>query len=70
MGIMLTVWYIKTGSFTPYKAIGFLGGFIMTLGFLTLTLGIVADMLSWVIELEEEILYRLRNNQWVANGPY
>ena len=47
--------YLVTGSFTPYKAWGFLGGLLTVFGLLTIMLGLLADMLDR-IRRNQEIL--------------
>ena len=61
-GLLLLSWYIYSGAFTPYKTFGFVSGFFLAFGFLIIILGLVADMLGRVKELEEEVLYHLRKN--------
>ena len=54
------VHYIRTGMVTPYKTIGFIGGFFNVFGFGILTLGLVADMLNRVRQTAERSLYHAK----------
>lgn len=49
--------FINTGSITPYKYIGFIGGFLNLLGFLIIIVGLLADMLYRIRINQEKILY-------------
>lgn len=49
--------YLKAGSFTPYKYLGFTGGFLNGIGLLVFILGLVADMLNRIRLTQEKILY-------------
>ncbi|MFX0210220.1 MAG: glycosyltransferase family 2 protein [Candidatus Hodarchaeota archaeon] len=55
---LLISYYIATGSFTPYKVIGFVGGFLIGIGILVLITGFLADMLYRIRVNQEEILYQ------------
>lgn len=48
--------YLATGSFSPYKFLGFAGTYLATLGILFWALGLVADMLSRMLNNQEKIL--------------
>lgn len=56
----LGVHYIRTSGFTPYKTLGFVGGFLLAMGFLIFVTGLVADMLTRMRINQERILYMLR----------
>ncbi|MEK7639579.1 MAG: glycosyltransferase family 2 protein [Patescibacteria group bacterium] len=56
----VAVHYIQTGMVTPYKTIGFIGGFFNMFGFGILTLGLVADMLNRVRQTAERSLYHAK----------
>ena len=49
--------YFSTGQFTPYKAIGFIGGFLNAMGVLIFVMALIADMLDRVRMTNEKILY-------------
>jgi len=62
-GALLILWYSISGSFTPYKTLGFVSGFLLAFGFLIVVLGLIADMLGRIRDIEEEILYRVKTNE-------
>ena len=55
----LTHWIVK-GSFSPYKFTGFVGIYFLTMGIIFWALGLVADMLSRMLNNQEKILERLK----------
>lgn len=48
--------FIVTGSFSPYKFLGFAGAYLVTMGIVFWALGLVADMLSRMLNNQEKIL--------------
>ena len=60
-GLLLDIFvlwnFINTGSITPYKYVGFIGGFLNLLGFLIIIVGLLADMLYRIRINQEKILY-------------
>ncbi len=58
--LFLGVHYIRTGAFSPHIWAGFVGGSFSFLGFSTLILGFIGDMLVRVRLNQERILYHLR----------
>ena len=59
-GTFLLWHYFATGSFSPHKWAGFVGGALFALGLITLHMGIIGDMLARHRAYLEEILYRQR----------
>ena len=58
----LLVHYALTGTFTPYKATGFIGlGFII-FGLLILVIALIADMLNRLRINQDKLLYELKRN--------
>jgi glycosyltransferase involved in cell wall biosynthesis len=61
LGCILDGWllwhYLKTGTFTPYKVIGFTGAALNIVGILLAGLGLLADMLGRIRTNQERILY-------------
>ena len=55
--VFLLIHFVKTGQFTPYKVIGFAGGFLNAMGVIIFVLGLVADMLDRIRMTNEKILY-------------
>ncbi len=61
---VLLVHWLHTGSFTPYKSFGFVGGFLFAIGFIVIVLALIADMMGRIKDLEEEILYHLKEGNY------
>lgn len=63
-GILLAgfdgVHWLVTGLFSPYKAFGLVGMYLMTLGFFLWGLGLVADMLDRMLSNQEKILEQIK----------
>jgi len=61
LGLALDLWllthYLRTGGFSPYKVIGFLGGGLNVCGILVAGLGLLADMLDRIRGNQERLLY-------------
>ena len=55
--------WIVTGSFSPYKFLGFAGAYLITMGIIFWALGLVADMLSRMLNNQEKILERIKRIQ-------
>lgn len=58
-GFFFAHWII-TGSLSPYKFLGFTGLYLVTLGILFWALGLVADMLSRMLNNQEKILEKTK----------
>ena len=52
--------WLVTGSFSPYKFLGFAGTYLITLGIIFWALGLVADMLSRMLNNQEKIIEKLK----------
>ncbi len=59
IGFFLLHWGV-TGRFSPYKFIGFAGVYFITMGIMFWALGLVADMLSRMLNNQEKILEKLK----------
>lgn len=61
LGVALDLWllvhYLRTGAFTPFKAVGFAGGTLNVCGILLAGLGLLADMLDRIRGNQERLLY-------------
>jgi len=61
VGLLADLWllrhYVLTGTFTPYKAFGFVGGTLNVAGIFLAGLGLLADMLDRIRVNQERILY-------------
>ena len=59
LAVFLGHWFL-TGSFSPYQFLGFVGVYLITMGIVFWGLGLVADMLSRMLNNQEKILERLK----------
>ncbi len=55
--VYIFIYFLKTGFFTPYKFLAFIGGFLNALGVGIFILGLVADMLLRLRKNQEKLLY-------------
>jgi glycosyltransferase involved in cell wall biosynthesis len=62
--------FVATGRFSDYLFAGFIAGFLLTLAFLFLVIGVVADMLDRIRGNQERILYLLKTNLGRVEDPY
>jgi len=60
--------YVRTGSFSPYKVLGFVGAFLIGIGILIFITGFLADMLYRMRVNQEEILYHKRREVFDRKG--
>ncbi|MEX0881681.1 MAG: glycosyltransferase family 2 protein [Candidatus Saccharimonadales bacterium] len=63
LGFFVGHW-IATGSFSPYKFLGFAGAYLVTMGIIFWALGLVADMLSRMLNNQEKILEHLKRQRF------
>lgn len=63
-GVFFLWHWITTGSFSPYKFVGLGSLYFVTIGGFIWSLGLVADMLSRMLNNQEKILERLKNAQY------
>ena len=67
LAVFLGHWFL-TGSFSPYKFLGFVGVYLLTMGIIFWGLGLVADMLSRMLNNQEKILERLKRLEYGNPG--
>ncbi|MDQ3075858.1 MAG: glycosyltransferase family 2 protein [bacterium] len=53
-------YWLTTGSFSPYKFLGFTGLYLFSLGIIIWVVGLVADMLHRVLRNQEKILEKIK----------
>lgn len=58
IGVLIHYW--DTGSFSPYKYVGFGGLFFIAVGIMVWIVGLVGDMLDRVLRNQEKILHTLK----------
>jgi len=63
LDVGLLVYFLYAGTFSPYKIVGFAGGFLNIVGIMIFFIGLVADMLFRIRMNQEEILYRLKKEE-------
>ncbi|HEC87729.1 MAG TPA: glycosyltransferase family 2 protein [Thermoplasmata archaeon] len=67
VGLLLSarvlIHYIITGMVTPYLPTAILSAILLIVGFQTIVLGLIADMIGANRKIQEEILYKLRKKK-------
>lgn len=66
--VFLLLHRIFTGEFSPYKFTGFVGVYFVTMGIIFWALGLVADMLSRMLNNQEKILERIKRIEMEGNA--
>lgn len=56
--------YLQTRSFSPYKAVGIVALFFISLGIVVWIFGLLADMLDRVIKNQEKTLYLIKEKKY------
>jgi len=64
--ILLVHWFIA-GHPSPYKSFGFIGAYLVTMAIIFWGLGLVADMLSRMLNNQEKILERVKRLEAAGN---
>ncbi|HEX5447768.1 MAG TPA: glycosyltransferase family 2 protein, partial [Candidatus Saccharimonadales bacterium] len=62
--IFLLIHYALSGEFFPYKFTGFVGLYLITLGIIFWALGLVADMLSRMLNNQEKLLEHMKSQRY------
>lgn len=57
----LFIHWLRVGQFSPYKFVGFIGIYLISLALLIWTVGLVADMLDRMLSNQEKMLTRIKN---------
>ena len=63
-GIFTLIHFLRTGSFTPYKAVGLIGLYLVSVAFILWIIGVLADMFVRVRLYQEQILYIEKKRQY------
>ncbi len=58
--VFFFIHWVVTSQFSPYKFTGFVGIYLITMGIIFWALGLVADMLSRMLNNQEKILERMK----------
>jgi len=62
LSLFVCLYWLDTGSFSPYKSVGFVGVYLMSVGAITWLVGLFADILDRVLRNQEKILYLEKKN--------
>lgn len=62
--IFLSVHYLLSGDFSPYKFVGFIGFGFLIFGLLLFIVGLLASMFNRVRDNQERILYQLKKERY------
>jgi glycosyltransferase involved in cell wall biosynthesis len=62
--IFVAVHWATTGLITPYKAVGFIGAYLLTTALIIWIIGIVADMLDRMLNNQEKILEEIKKDRF------
>jgi len=62
--LLMLIIYLRFGTFTPYKFVGFTGIYFVSLGILLWVVGLLADMFVKVRQTQEKILYFEKKRQY------
>lgn len=57
MDILVLYHYFKTGTFSPYKAFAFAGGFLIAIGTMVVFIGVLADLMDKIRLTQEKLLF-------------
>jgi len=63
-GIFTLVHYVNTGAFTPYKIVGFIGIYLISITILLWIVGLLADMFVRIRKNEEQLLYYEKKSRY------
>jgi len=66
--LFMLVYFIWTGNFSPYKFVGFTGGFFLAMAIILFITGLLADMLNRIRVNQEEILYHERKEMMMRKS--
>lgn len=56
-GLFTFIHYLRTGSITPYKSVGLIGLYLVSVAFVFWIIGILADMFVRIRNYQEQLLY-------------
>lgn len=62
--VFLSVYWLQTGQFTPYKSVGLAGLYFISAALVLWVLGLVADMLHRMINNQEKIILLLKEDKY------
>lgn len=62
--LILIIWWLQTSSFSPYKFLGFTGGYLNALGILVIFFGLIGDTLLRIKLNQENVLYCMKQKSY------
>ncbi len=68
MDLWMVVYFLRTGSFSPYKFVGFTGTGLLVIGVLIFGFALLADMLDRLRVNQERVLYQQRKALYGVGG--
>jgi len=60
----ISVYWLRTGELSPYKFVGFLGVYLVTLSLIVWAIGLLADMQVRLLNNQEKMYELLKDNAW------
>ncbi|MFC1687940.1 hypothetical protein ACFL0L_05205 [Patescibacteria group bacterium] len=57
LDVILGLYYFSVGNVTPFKTLGFVGGFLNIVGLIIVIVGLISDMLNRIRMTQERSLY-------------
>jgi len=66
--LVLIIWWFQTDSFSPYKFLGFVGGYLNALGVLIIFFGLIGDTLLRIKLNQENVLYYEKKRIYESSG--
>ena len=60
----ISIYWLRTGELSPYKFIGFLGVYLVTLSLIVWAIGLLADMQVRLLNNQEKMYELLKDNAW------
>lgn len=69
LGTFLAVHYFRTGAFTPYIFVGFVGAYVFTIGLVLAIVGLASDMLRPIRRNQELMLYLVKRQAYRPTEP-
>jgi glycosyltransferase involved in cell wall biosynthesis len=64
--VFISIYWINTGELSPYKFVGFLGIYLVTVSLVLWALGLLADMQVRLLNNQEKMYEILKDNTWPA----
>lgn len=66
--LFLFIHWLRTASFSPYKSVGFLGIYLITLAIVIWIVGLMADMFDRMLSNQEKILEMMKKQRYESNS--